>query len=138
MKYCGLNAPRSDLIITHAMAHIPADVKLAMYRMAAEALTNAGRHAHADLVSVSLRSEADDSVVLTIYDDGEGFDVDLTPQGQGLSSLRDRALLIGADLQISSPPNSGATVTIRWSRPGEPEDIYLSAGTSSHRGLVER
>lgn len=73
--------------------------ELVIYRVAQEGLTNAARHAEARSVEVSLRS-VDGCVVLEVSDDGRG--IGAAREGAGLRGMRERSLLIGADLGISS------------------------------------
>jgi two-component system, NarL family, sensor kinase len=65
---------------------LPAAVEVALYRIAVEALTNVERHAHATRCTVGIR--VDDSIELTVDDDGVGID-DQRP-GLGLSSMQER------------------------------------------------
>lgn len=91
------------------------DVQLVLYRVAQEALNNAARHSEAKRVDVSLRRSGD-GVELTVTDDGRGFAFEQSERGLGISGMRERALLIGAELTIESRPGSGTTV--RLSVPG--------------------
>ncbi|MFJ3894744.1 MULTISPECIES: HAMP domain-containing sensor histidine kinase [unclassified Streptomyces] len=83
--------------------------ELVLYRVAQEALTNAARHAEADQVEVSLR-HTDGTVVLTVVDDGRGTGV--AREGAGIRGMRERALLIGATLDVSSQPRTGTRVRL--------------------------
>jgi len=91
------------------------DVQLVVYRVAQEALTNASRHSEAQRIAVSLR-QAGAGVDLEISDDGSGFAFEQSERGLGISGMRERALLIGAELTIESRPGDGTTV--RLSVPG--------------------
>ena len=82
------------------------ETELVIYRVAQEGLTNAARHAEARCVEVSLRA-ADGRVVLEVADDGRG--IGAAREGAGLRGMRERALLIGACLDISSPDETSAT-----------------------------
>jgi signal transduction histidine kinase len=98
------------------------DLETAVYRVAQEALTNVARHAHAQHVALHVTKD-DDSIGLEVVDDGAGFDVaaararaaagagDLPP-GFGLAGMRERVLLAGGALDISSAPGGGGT-TVR-------------------------
>jgi two-component system sensor histidine kinase UhpB len=85
------------------------EVELVLYRVAQEALTNALRHSHASELTVSL-SEKDGDVVLAVSDNGCGFSG--SPSGGGLPGMRERALLVGADLQLNSIEDKGVEVTL--------------------------
>ncbi|HZU77477.1 MAG TPA: sensor histidine kinase, partial [Dehalococcoidia bacterium] len=88
----------------------PPEIELALYRIAQEALTNVMRHSRASEVTVSLRA-ADAELVLSIADNGRGLPAELI-EGGGLTGMRERALLIGAELRIEPTP-PGVTVTLR-------------------------
>jgi two-component system sensor histidine kinase UhpB len=96
---------------------LPSDVELAVYRIAQEALTNAVRHSHASEVTVSLRY-SDGDLLLSVKDDGDGLP-DHVIAGGGLTGMRERAMLIGAALEIESAPGAGVDVTLRLSVDGE-------------------
>ncbi|MFD8521617.1 HAMP domain-containing sensor histidine kinase [Streptomyces capillispiralis] len=81
------------------------EAELVIYRVAQESLTNAARHAEARCVEVSLRG-AGAYVVLEVGDDGRG--IGAAREGAGLRGMRERALLIGAALDISSPDETSA------------------------------
>lgn len=85
----------------------------ALFRVLQEALTNVTKYAQADTVWVNYRREGDDWV-LSVKDDGVGFELDATRQsGFGLVSMRERARLAGGDLQITTTPGEGVTVEAR-------------------------
>jgi two-component system, NarL family, sensor histidine kinase UhpB len=90
---------------------LPVDVELAVYRIAQEALTNAVRHSHASAVSVSLRC-SDGDLLLSVKDNGEGLPEHVIAGG-GLTGMRERAMLIGAALEIESIPGAGVEVRLR-------------------------
>ena len=52
-------------------------------------------------------------MVLEVRDDGVGFDTERVHLGAGLRGMRERAVLIGADLDIRSAPGEGTVVTLR-------------------------
>jgi two-component system sensor histidine kinase UhpB len=87
------------------------DVELAVYRIAQEALTNAVRHSHATEVTVSLRRSGDD-LLLSVKDNGSGMPEQVVARG-GLTGIRERAMLIGAELAIESAAGAGVEVNLR-------------------------
>jgi len=87
------------------------DVQLVVYRVAQEALTNAARHSEAARISVTLRRSGD-AVELEVADDGRGFAFEQSERGLGIGGMRERALLIGAELTIESRPGHGTTVRL--------------------------
>jgi two-component system sensor histidine kinase UhpB len=93
------------------------DAQLVVYRVAQEALSNAARHSGAGRVEVRLRRTEAGGVLLEVSDDGRGFAFDESERGLGIGGMRERALLIGAELTIESRPDKGTTV--RLAVPGE-------------------
>lgn len=85
-------------------------VALHLFRIAQEAMSNAARHAGATQVGVMLCAEGAE-VTLTVSDDGRGFAPDAKAHsGMGLRTMRYRAKLIRAPLEIFSTPGGGTTV----------------------------
>ncbi|MFE0805190.1 HAMP domain-containing sensor histidine kinase [Streptomyces sp. NPDC058812] len=85
------------------------ETELVLYRVAQESLTNAARHADAQRLEVSL-GPADRAVTLTVADDGRG--IEAACEGAGIRGMRERALLIGAALDITSAPGAGTRVRL--------------------------
>ena len=76
-------------------------------------LTNASsiaRHANAKNVFSKLQLD-NDKVILTIKDDGVGFDPSLIYSGNGMKNIRHRMNEINGDLKIESSPNNGSSFT---------------------------
>jgi len=102
--------------------NLPADVKVALYRLCQEGLNNIAKHAGASRVDILLQYETR-GVELRIRDDGRGFDPEQTPPGHyGLSMMRERATAVGATLSITSQPGQGTDIVIRWVETQEPKD----------------
>jgi two-component system, NarL family, sensor histidine kinase UhpB len=92
--------------------HLPPlspDVELVIYRVAQEALTNAIRHAGATHLSIALRQD-DGRVALCVRDDGRGLPDQ--PRERGLRGMRERAMMIEAELEISSASGGGTEVRL--------------------------
>lgn len=91
---------------------LDADRELALYRVAQEAVTNALRHADAHRVEVTLATH-DGRVTLGVADDGRGLpDGAGRDGGAGLAGMRERALLVGGNLEVASSPAGGTTVRL--------------------------
>ena len=91
--------------------------RVALYRIAQEALTNITRHSAATVVSLTLRKRAEATssgfVELRIVDNGRGFDVDnVSPGHLGLSIMGERAEAIGAELVLRAAPGHGTDLTV--------------------------
>ncbi|HVR02010.1 MAG TPA: PAS domain S-box protein [Polyangia bacterium] len=113
-----------DLQVTGArLPRLPEPTEVALYRIAQEALTNAGKHAAAKGVSILVhRSHV--SVRLVIEDDGKGFDTgESRSEGQlGLVGMRERAHLVGGSMTVESSRGRGTTVGV---------NVPLPAATSA-------
>ena len=110
---------------------LPPQAEVAVFRILQEALANVGQHSQAGLVEVDVHV-ARDELVLTVSDDGAGFDaVDRDGDGQsstgsfGLVGMHERARLIGADLEVDSNPDQGTRIRVRV--PLEPGPAAVSA-----------
>jgi len=90
---------------------IPHDTALGIYRIAQAALGNAVTHAQADSIEVTLDHD-ERMLILTVHDNGVGFDpaAERAGHGLGLSSMRERARLASGSLNIRSRPGQGTTV----------------------------
>ena len=114
---------------------LPPDVKIALYRIAQEALNNVAKHAEAGQATVSLHCYLPESplgssgstgedehveervgkVELRVQDDGRGFVADQVPPDHlGLDIMRERAEAIGASLAIESQLGRGTQVIVTW------------------------
>jgi PAS domain S-box-containing protein len=92
---------------------------LHLYRIAQEAVTNAVKHAHAHKISISLDLE-DECYVLSVRDDGRGYEPARVVRGMGLHNIEQRAATIGGVLRQISKPGAGSqlTCTVPISRNG--------------------
>jgi PAS domain S-box-containing protein len=87
------------------------EAAVALFRIAQEALNNAAKHSSAIRITVALEEEGGE-LVLSITDDGKGFDPANAPRGRwGMTTMRERAEAAGGRLSISSSPGSGTTVS---------------------------
>jgi ligand-binding sensor domain-containing protein/signal transduction histidine kinase len=97
---------------------LPETVRLALFRIAQEALSNAARHGRARTVEVVFTVDAEEAV-LEVRDDGRGFSVPPRPLDDaragrfGLLGMTERAEALGGRLVVTSSPGRGTTVTAR-------------------------
>jgi two-component system sensor histidine kinase UhpB len=87
------------------------ETELVIYRVAQESLTNAVRHANASKITLSLAA-VDDHITLRVRDDGRGISDPPSGDTAGVNGMRERALLIGAQLKIRSHPGAGTEVQL--------------------------
>jgi two-component system sensor histidine kinase UhpB len=85
--------------------------ELVVYRVAQEALTNIARHAGATRVLLELQCN-NGTTVLRVRDDGRGVSPASLLSSNGIRGMRERAMLIGANLVIESPPGGGTEVRL--------------------------
>jgi len=96
---------------------ISSDIRLsaarreALVRIACEAVSNAARHSGADRVNLGVERDGS-GVRLWVSDEGHGFDTAVPGGGFGLTSMRERAHSIGAELVVSSAPGHGSQVEV--------------------------
>jgi len=88
--------------------HLEPDVKLQLFRIAQEAVSNALHHSGGTEVKVQFIRDPD-LLEMRIIDNGTGFDPDQPQSGLGTSSMKHRAGLLGADFELNS---SGQTEVV--------------------------
>lgn len=94
------------------------EVKIALYRIAQEALNNVAKHSAASAATMRLICRPG-QVELSVCDDGLGFDPNTRPLNSlGLGIMRERAEAIGAALTLDSRPGCGTQITVLWRSPG--------------------
>ncbi len=106
---------------------------LALFRVVQEALQNALKHGRATRIAVAL-VESDSQIELTVEDNGSGFVMRRRTDGQasggkgiGFASMRERMLLVGGDLRVSTLLGTGTVVRAVLPRPQD-QKVPLGAG----------
>ena len=92
-------------------ADLGSEVELVVYRIAQESLTNVLRHAQASQVLVALGT-VDGGLRLVVRDDGRGLPADVGAGGEGITGMRERALLIGGRLTVTALRGGGTEVRL--------------------------
>ena len=114
-EFASRNGVRCQVSVPPVDLHLDGDRATATFRIFQECLTNVIRHAQAKSVRVSLCQE-DENILLVVEDDGIGFcesDLSNSLGSLGLLGMKERAQFCGGDVQISSSPGNGTTVTVR-------------------------
>ncbi|MBT2489834.1 hypothetical protein J7E96_15185 [Streptomyces sp. ISL-96] len=94
------------------LAALPADISEEVYLIMREATRNALRHASPSRLDITVEA-TDRSVYAAVTDDGCGFVPGVSQTGGGLSSMRERVLLLHGQFSLSSAPGSGTRVESR-------------------------
>lgn len=114
--YCAEFTRRTKLPVTfeadQTSPPLPDVYNITLYRALQEALTNIIKHAQASHVWVELSFDDEEVVILTVQDNGQGFqENESQSKGIGLSGLRERLLLAGGDLKVTSSPKRGTILS---------------------------
>jgi two-component system sensor histidine kinase UhpB len=96
--------PTVDLVFDPGIA-------IGLYRIYQEVLTNIARHAEATIVNTWL-AVSENEIVLTVTDNGKGFDQAKKTKSLGLLGMRERAHIMGGRIDIESESGKGTTITI--------------------------
>jgi len=91
------------------------DEQQVVYRVAQEAIENVIKHADASQIEISM-DEDENEFEMSIRDDGIGCEEEIKADGFGILGMRERANLIGGDLDVQSQKGEGCTVTFRLNR----------------------
>ena len=110
---------RIEREITIQEEEVPDYLKIALFRIAQEAMNNIGKYARADLVHLGL-GKVNGTIELTIQDYGEGFDqerlssMESSKKGMGLSSMRERTEILDGSFSIKSTIGKGTVIKASW------------------------
>lgn len=122
-----------EIVISEESTTLTPSTRLALYRIAQEAISNASRHSEASRITVRIE-ENGNGLHLRVMDDGTGFDADQQGeefteqlgQNYGLLSMQERAELLGASFAIDSAPGAGTIVQVAV--PASPKDHQNAHG----------
>jgi PAS domain S-box-containing protein len=103
---------------SHNVPELPQEISLCLYRVLQEALQNAAKHSGAKRIEVELAENAG-VIHLIVCDLGQGFDTNASrrSRGLGLTSMKERARLVGGTIVIDSKPMGGTTIHVCVPRP---------------------
>ena len=115
LSLCTAVSERTGLQIARTLQRdlpLSAEQELVIYRVAQESITNVVRHASAGRAELTLRRDGDGGVLLVVRDDGVGLAPDAERDATGLRGMRERALLVGAEMTITAAPSGGTEVRL--------------------------
>ncbi len=108
---------------TEARIDLTSQEEIFLFRCVQQALENAYKHAKANAIEVALEVK-DDRLIITIKDDGEGFDTNQVGEGIGLISIKNRVKMVGGILSLTSQPGAGTTLRIEKQLPPNEQNTY--------------
>lgn len=97
---------------------IDRDSATALFRIFQEAMTNVARHSNASRVNIGLM-QMDDSLLMEVSDNGRGITESNIANARsfGILGIKERALLLGGEVEIKGSPGQGTTLSVRVSYP---------------------
>jgi signal transduction histidine kinase len=120
---------------------LPAPIALLIFKIASEGVMNALKHAEPTDVWIAV-TKANEDIVLELRDNGSGFDTTAPgPEGHfGMAMMRERAKVGGGTLDVTSAPDDGTTITVRFpidllQRDQEPDNGSASSTNQAHASL---
>ncbi len=120
---------------------LPAPIALLIFHIAREGVMNALKHADPTDVWIAV-TESGDNIVLSLRDNGEGFDAGAPgPEGHfGMAMMRERAQVGGGTFEVVSAPGDGTAITVRFptallQRDQDAGNGSASSNTQAHASL---
>ena len=92
---------------------VPDSLKTPIFRISQEAFNNIAKYSRASLVNFLL-GKKDGIIILTIKDNGQGFDPNNVRKGMGLTTMKERAQLSGGSFDLRSEVGIGTTICAEW------------------------
>ena len=92
---------------------VPEKLKIVIFRILQEAMNNIAKHSRGTSIALAL-GKRKDRITLKIQDNGAGFDLESSPKGLGLSSMKERAQNSGGIFILESSPGKGACLEVMW------------------------
>ena len=89
---------------------LPDDVKLTLFRIVQESLHNSTKHSQASEVNISIRYE--NGVLLSVQDNGRGFDINARANGIGFRNIENRVRFYNGHMRVNAAPGEGCEVIV--------------------------
>ena len=124
----------TELAFDDSLDSLDKHLELTVFRLVKEALTNIARHAKATRVGLALHRKnaaRSDALLLSIVDDGIGFDINHDTRGVGLIGMRERTVALGGSCVIRSEPRNGTSVEIHIPLGQESSSIFTANAHSN-------
>lgn len=111
-----LGAKKIDFVFTvddsMTQLKLPMEVRKNLYLIFKEATNNMVKYSHAEKAHISIKEDKK-KLVMTVQDNGKGFDVHQLTEGNGLKNMKKRAEEIGGQLWIESRKDEGTTIRLK-------------------------
>jgi signal transduction histidine kinase len=91
--------------------HVIKSQKLALYRILQEQLSNILKHAQATNIWITL-AQSDGNIILTVKDNGKGFDVRVQTDGMGINNIISRTKVFDGTVQLNTAPGKGCLLEV--------------------------
>ena len=110
---------RIEKLIDSKEEEVPQSLKIVIFRIIQEALSNVAKHGRADLVDLSL-GKSNGKIELSVRDNGQGFDVNKvlseedSRRGLGLTRMKERTIHSGGTFTIDSAKGKGTVIRASW------------------------
>ena len=118
-----------ELMLEGDLASLGDEIKITVFRVVQEAFNNIANYAQANHVAIQLKRVPDadaraDVLLLSITDDGVGFDMEKKSSGTGILGMRERVIATGGEFDLSSMPGQGVRIHIKLPAYIEPDEDY--------------
>jgi signal transduction histidine kinase len=100
------------LDVVGRLPNLPEDQSITIFRVVQEAISNALKHSSASELWIRLEAQTDGNVVVTVTDNGLGFEMGANPLGVGLIGMRERVEAVGGTLLINSAVGHGTEIRV--------------------------
>ena len=111
VEECQESGVRCEWKVSGVVRELPAQIEHALYRAVQEGLTNVRKHARASFVKVCL-DYTEEELILSVEDNGVGFDLDKIEDGFGLFGLRERVALLDGRVSLRTTKPDGARLEV--------------------------
>ena len=105
-----------DIDIDDSISRLDPDLELTAFRVVQESIQNASKHARANRVDVQIRKDEGENIIVTVTDDGRGFDPKRVSAhamgGHGLKGIEERVDLVGGTFRVESQRGTGTTIAL--------------------------
>ncbi len=98
---------KAHLLVAGDLPHLPPDTSTVLFRVFQLIITNALRHSRAGRIEITV--EAGPGLVITVADNGVGFDTATTARHAGILTIHKRCAIIGYQAVCTSSPGNGCT-----------------------------